>query len=348
MIEIAGDQDIAAPVVVTIPAAADPLLCKVSLPLCAVFHPLGFSVEIRTNEKAVLDAAIDSWGQLTRRRDVPPMRIEVVVEEETGSLECPSAPTVRAQDYLLSIVADGRNQAICDLKAGAAYMWLSRAAVAHRSYLRYHFLDSAALVLLTARYTTPIHAACVSRNGRGVLLCGDSGAGKSTLAYGCARAGWLYTSDDASYIVRDVPRARVIGNARQFRFRSSARELFPELRGRALTPRAQGKPSIEVATSDIAGIRAAEEADVHFIVFLRRRPGAIAELIPVASEDAMEWFHRALYQTDEIQRLQAESLQQFSGVDAYELHYSSLRAAVELLDELTDGRAEREAGKSDR
>src|SRR5271168_4907051 len=41
----------------TRPLANDPLLCKMELPLRAVFYPLGFAVEISTNSQAVLDAA---------------------------------------------------------------------------------------------------------------------------------------------------------------------------------------------------------------------------------------------------------------------------------------------------
>ena len=35
----------------------DPLLSNVELPFCAIFYPIGFAVEIRTNDKAVLAAA---------------------------------------------------------------------------------------------------------------------------------------------------------------------------------------------------------------------------------------------------------------------------------------------------
>src|SRR5580704_4599297 len=45
----------------------DPLLCKVPMPLRAVFYPLGFAFEIITNSQAVLDAANEGWGHSKQR-----------------------------------------------------------------------------------------------------------------------------------------------------------------------------------------------------------------------------------------------------------------------------------------
>jgi len=311
----------------------DPLLCKVSLPLQAVFYPLGFAVEISTNSQSVLDAAEESWGALRQRYAGSPLRLRIGVVE-TGPEECPPAPVARAQRHLLSIVANSHNQAICDLREGFAFVWVNRSAVRHRSYLRYHFLESVALVLLSTSYVVPIHAACVSRYGCGMLLCGTSGAGKSSLAYGCARSGWTYTSDDASYLLRDGDRPRIIGNSRQFRFRPSAKALFPELRGRDLTPRAQGKPSIEVPISDLPRIVTAEEATPRYIIFLNRRTSKTAELRPLSSEIAMEYFCQNVYPTEEIGQMQIAALEYLSTMQAYELSYSTLSQAVDRLERL--------------
>ena len=86
------------------------------------------------------------------------------------------------------------------------------AAADSARYLRYFFLEAAALSMISSLRAFPVHGACVRAGGKGVLLCGDSGEGKSTLAYAGARAGWTYVSDDATYI-RDGPR-RSTGNGK--------------------------------------------------------------------------------------------------------------------------------------
>lgn len=311
----------------------DPLRCKVALPLRATFYPLGFAVEVITNSHAVLDSADESWGHLRQRHWKPLLQLRITVAEE-GFADCPPAPVVRAHRHLLCIVADAHNQAICDLSTGFACAWLSRSAVQYRSYLRYHFMEAAALVLISTSYATAIHAACVSRHGKGMLLCGDSGAGKSSLAYACARAGWTYTSDDSSYLLCDGNPPNVIGNSHQVRFRPSANDLFPELHGRGITPRAEGKPSIEVPTSDLPGIVTADEAKVHYIIFLNRQPGAVAELVPVSKALALQRFQQALYPVEEIRERQAADLQRLFVAEIYELRYRDLHHAVDRLDRL--------------
>src|SRR5271155_5691685 len=207
--------------------SGDPLLRNVDLPLRRVFHPLGFSVEVITNAEEVLAAAEESWSSLAMMFPEPPLELRIAVSESRSGT-CPPAPVYRAQKNLLSVVADAQNFAVCDRDHGFAFAWIDRELLGHRGYLRYHFLESIALNLLSSFYVTPLHAACVEFAGKGVLLCGNSGAGKSSLAFACARAGWKYISDDASYLVHRETTRRIAGNARQVRLRPSARELFPE------------------------------------------------------------------------------------------------------------------------
>lgn len=313
----------------------DPLQCKVPLEFQATFYPLGFAVEIATNSQDVLDAAAESWGSTPLRYIRPPLRLHVVALDR-GLAACPPAPVVRAQRHLLSIVADSHNHAICDLREGFACVYVNRGAIRHRNYLRYHLLESPALSLISTRYVVPIHAACVSRYGCGILLCGPSGVGKSTLAYACARAGWTYTTDDASQLLLDAGRAYFVGISSQFRFRPSARELFPELHGHILTPHAKGKPSMEVPVSDLPGIAAADEAAAHYAIFLNRQPSATARLRPMSRDIARDYFREGVdvFPPEAIGQSLLAALNYLSDIDSYELLYSDLSQAVELLDQL--------------
>ena len=312
------------------------LLCNMDLPLRGVFYPLGFAVEIITNEQAVLDAANDSWGSLRPRQINSMVQIRISVSAGGGH-ECPPTPVFRANRYLFSIVADADNQAILDLNAGFASVWLNQATIRHSLYLRYHFLEGAAYVLLCASAVTALHAACVSRYGRGVLLCGDSGAGKSSLSYACARAGWTYTSDDASYLLHDTAHPRVVGNSHQVRFRPTAKALFPELEGRGITPRAEGKPSIEVPISEFAGLITANEVRIDFIVYLNRGASEVGELIPLPDGTAIERIRKDFYPIDEIRAVHDKAVQVLSGVPAYELRYRDFDQAIGQLDRLVRG-----------
>ena len=310
-----------------------------NLPCKDVFHPLGFGVEVSTNEPEVLNSAAELWGRFQARQIASTVQIRIVVSESL-SPECPPAPAYRGHQYLMSLVADSNNYAICDLRSGFGFACISRAALQHSLYFQYHFLEAMALGILSSIHAPALHAACVSLRGQGYLLCGPSGAGKSTLAYACARAGFSYIADDASYLIRDTKPPRVVGQSHKIRFRPDSRELFPELRHRELTPRMEGKPSIEIPTAELIGIKTAHEATIHHLIVLDRHATVAAQLTSLPIHVALERFHANLYPTRELRRDQIASLEPLGYARAYKLRYSSLDDAIICLKSLSLVRAD--------
>lgn len=314
----------------------DSLLCDMELPLRRTFYPLGFAVEIITNDPDVLEAAQESFGHRRLRRGSATLRVHIGISEG-GESGCPPEPTRRIHNHLCSLVADAHNQALLDLKTCTTFVWLTRRALKNGLYFRYNFLEKVVYLLLGASVVTDVHAACVSKHGKGILLCGDSGAGKSTLAYACARAGWTYTSDDTSYLINGSEVPRVIGHSHRVRFRPAAKDLFPELASREVTPRMEGKPSIEIPVSELPHLIAASEARVHSIVYLNRHPEAIVRLVPLPTGTATQRICKELFSAGEIRAKHEKILEVLTSVPAYELHYCDLDDAIDQLDLLVLG-----------
>lgn len=313
----------------------DALRSDMELPLRDMFYPLGYPVEILTNDLAVLECARETFAHARPSRTAPALQVRIGVSQESG-LECPPAPTRREYNHLYSLVADADNQALLDLETGINFTWLTQAAVSNRIYLRYNFLEKIAYLLLGASVVTDLHAACVSKHGQGILLCGDSGAGKSTLAYACARRGWTYTSDDTSYLINVSHPPCVIGHSHRARFRPSAKLLFPELEHHQVT-RLGGKPSIEVPVSELPVSSTATEATVGFVVYLNRYPSAEAKLVALPNGTATQRACRDLYSAGEIRARHERILEVLSDIPTYELQYCNLYEGVEALDRLTSG-----------
>jgi hypothetical protein len=74
-----------------------------------------------------------------------------------------------------------------------------------------------------------LHAGCLARSGRGVLLAGPSGSGKSTLALALALAGLDYLADDLVFLAPDDERLRVYGVRDVVGLTAATRARFPEL-----------------------------------------------------------------------------------------------------------------------
>src|ERR1700733_1155235 len=312
-------------------AYADPMMARTELPLQQTFYPFGFPLQVLTNSEEVLDAAHESWHGFRQLFDMEPIRFHVGVTEG-GSVECPPAPTSRVREHLCSHVADGENFAVSDAARLFSFIWLAQSTLAYRSYVRYFILESSAMFHLAARHSIGIHAACVELDGNGILFCGDSGAGKSTLAYACARAGWTYITDDASFLVNGRDDSLVVGNCRQVRFRPPAADLFPELQGRPVLQRAEiGKPSIELSTAPFSHLSTSFSSPVKNIVFLNRTHHQQPELVGFPRDVARAFILQRGLGITEVVDMQVAGVDRLLDRGIYELRYSDLDWAVERL-----------------
>jgi hypothetical protein len=317
----------------------DPLLTRTPLEHELLCFPYGFPARIRSNSRLIMDAAEVSWSGCGQRFEVPPIEIRLLVSD-SHSPGLRDAPVFRSQGHLISIAGDSENFAVLDLRGGFSFGWVTKNTAANAEYLRQCFLDVMIYPLLETRHMATVHAACVNRNGKGVLLAGDSGAGKSSLSYACARRGWTYISDDTSAFIRSAPRPLVIGRPQKFRFCEEAGDLFPEFRGRQSTVRMYGKPTIEVRTSTLEGLRTADQSPVDYVIFLNRRAyeGGPPALLAISPELAWGQLRKSLWEV-EVPEFQErhDALRRLLAIPAWELRYGDLGAAVALLEQLVEG-----------
>jgi hypothetical protein len=302
------------------------------LSLKAVYYPLGFPTEVRTNSSEALEIIDTLWNKFQQQWDTEPIISEIHMVEDDSS-ECPPEPVYRIVRPLLLGIADGSNYSIADMERDRVQIVVSRAALRHKLYAGYFLLAASGSITAT-RYATPIHAGCVAFDGKGVLLCGDSGAGKSTLSYACARAGWTYISDDGTYLINHRNDRLVTGDCHRVRFRPTAAELFPEIRGLEITPRAAGKPSIELPTAPMSHIRRAQTANAEFLVFLNRRSGKSPQLVPYCKGVARNFARQSLFSLPKARAMQHQAIDRLLEADVFELHYSDLDWAIQRLEQL--------------
>jgi hypothetical protein len=314
--------------------APDPLRYKVALPIQRVLHPLGFPVRIETNNAAILAVAEQNWGASEPRFSTPAVTVRVAVSDAARTA-FPPVPEYRAQGHLLAIVSDAGNFAMCDLSTGFAFCWLTPDVVASQVWMRHYFLDAMVYCALTNLYVTAVHAACIAKNGRGILLCARSGVGKSVLALASARKGWTFVADDVVYVRRDIDNAEVLGRPDRLKLLPSALAIFPEARTFACGPDQNGAPFIEVVTTDL-GLATARECRIESLIFLKRP--APLQLAPVNAGDAFVRLIADIPLFEEsVHQAHRRSIRMLSQLRAFELGYDSLDDAVGILDELAGG-----------
>jgi hypothetical protein len=316
-------------------AVSDPLCSFLPLPFRHVLFPYGFPIHIKCNEETVIRLAEQTWGSFQQRSRDAPIEIRFLVSAPPVRRR-PGPPVFRAQANLLSIVADAHNFACCDLAAGFGFACVTRGTVSNGDYLRYHFLEAIVYSLLNAKHLVAVHAACVTKDGHGVLLVGNSGAGKSSFAYACMRRGWTYVSDDASLLPRRRTGRVIVGNPQTFRFRPTASILFPELQGQ--TKVRNGKPTVEVRTENLRDSKTANECTVDYVIFLNRLEDRVdtPTLASVPQGEAL----RRLCQEDvwpielSIQQERVQAIERLLDAELFVLTYREFDPAIDLLEQV--------------
>jgi len=293
------------------------------------FFPHGCPIEVKTNSSVVLELLEEKWGKFGQQHDTEPICMEVSVVKG-GSNACPPEPSYRIALPLFFTVADADNYSVVDFQRKTAQICLTEAALSHRLYVNY-FLLGTPVTCIATHYLTPVHAGCVALDGRGILLCGDSGAGKSTLSYACARKGWSYISDDGSFLVNDGKDRTVTGNCHQVRLRPTAAELFHEIEGLKVTPRAAGKPSVELPTANFPRLRCENATRIDYIVFLNRRANGRPKLVPYRKDVARYFMRQVLYGLPETMAIQYEAIERLLTVEVFEMRYQDLDWAIDRL-----------------
>ena len=298
----------------------------------AEFYPLGFPVEVSTNSAAVLDAAQQCWSGWSQAFHRPPIEIRVIAH-----LDGPvpgREPVYRAQKNLFTITADSSNFAICDVASGYCFSCVTP-SVAESPYFRNHLLETMAYFTLDYLHITIVHAGCVARNGRGVMLCGEPGAGKSCLAYSCVKRGWTLISDDFSALLREPRGNTVIGRPMRMRFRPAAFNLFPELANfeSSITP--FGKHMFDLRTGAIPHVQTARCSVAEKIVFLDRRDSGVAELVPMNPAEALSRIeYDRPYWDAPVSGDHRANLEAILSRGVHTLRYSHFDDAIQILESL--------------
>ncbi len=196
---------------------------------------MGVRVRFRSSSEridATVERAFGHWRALPAAHIDPGAPLDITLIERPASAPAGRLTTHYGSGWL--IVSDGDSTLTACIDRGAAFALVSAALVDDERRFRHEIVECAALLLVSRRDRTPVHASSVVRHGVAVAFVGASGAGKSTLTYACLRAGFDLLSEDVLHCSRH-PVRRYWGNGGQVRLMPDSARWFPELE--SLEPR---------------------------------------------------------------------------------------------------------------
>jgi hypothetical protein len=181
---------------------------------------LGGRFRFESNSPQLLRLVDSAYSGLPRHRlsAVPPrLRVRLLLRpNEQPRLhrrtEPPPVSMLCGPGYLGG-ATDSSNFVVMSPSERSALVVLSRQMLRFPYHARYEFIEFAVFTLASrCQGLASLHAACVGRAGRGILLMGPSGSGKSTVTLHCLLQGCDILSEDGVFVAPDTMLATGVAN----------------------------------------------------------------------------------------------------------------------------------------
>jgi hypothetical protein len=179
---------------------------------------LGCRVEFESNSEELLRLVRDAYAGLPPQRFAavaPQLKVRLLLTADTpvhSPSEPPPLAMVAGAGFLGGATASS-NFVVLSPAQRTALLVVSATMLRFPYHTRYELIEFAVFTLAArVQQLVPLHAACVGRHGRGVLLMGESGSGKSTVSLLCLLAGFEFLSEDSVFIMPDTLLATGVTN----------------------------------------------------------------------------------------------------------------------------------------
>ncbi len=268
-------------------------------PLLVSEQILGGRFRFESASEALLRLVEAAYGGLPRHglpNAAPEFRVGLRLLTRQRAAAGIEPPPVQAQTEsdLPCAVIDASNYAVVAPEQRLATVVASEDMLAHPYHLRYGLIEFA-VCILAARCIglVPLHAACVGRAGRGVLLLGASGSGKSTLALHGMLQGLELLAEDAVFVQPESMLATGVANYLHVT-RDALRFLDAETRrwitGAPVIRRRSGVEKFEADLRLGPGRPAAGPLELVGAVFVSGEPADDPEVLlnPIDADSAVE------------------------------------------------------------
>ena len=243
------------------------------LVLRGTIQVVGRTGSVATNDQGLLDVlrCICASGSV----DACAFSLQVLVHEGVSLPD--DLPYFRGLHHLVFVKFGPLNLFVFNVLTRSVKAVITRELVRDHAFWQQRLLPIAVGVFGAGIGVLPLHAACLSFDGRGVLIAGASGTGKSTLSLALAKNGADFISDDWTYLTYDDAELCAHGLSAPIKLLPDAADHFPELSRHELRISLNGELAYELPPGDSLKLRVERECHPDCLMFYERagQPGFI-------------------------------------------------------------------------
>jgi hypothetical protein len=254
------------------------------------FQVAGSVWQIASNAPEILTAARETFQPVGDTNVPAALTIRFFVDPEIHESAPWPEPHFRGLDHLVYAAYSSGSSMLIDLRRRRVLGLISPAMASDSTYWKRALLPILLGVTCASLGISPLHCACLVRNGRGLILGGASGAGKSTLALQLALKKFAYLSDDWTYFSKSGPRLLAWGLPIPVKLLPDAINYFPELNNAKLAPSLNGELAYEVDPVTMFGVDRSLCCEPQWLIFIERTAEARAVFRRISSKEAFSRF----------------------------------------------------------
>jgi hypothetical protein len=243
----------------------------------------GTRCEITTNSRD-LGPTLSAWHATATESSVNSFSMRILATDALAGSA--GRPHFRGLHHVVIASFGADNVFIFDLLRHKVAATISGSIARDRRFWDEVLLPIAVGVLGATLGVVPVHCACLSEHGDGLLLAGNSGAGKSTLSVALAQAGLDYVSDDWTFLSRKNEKLVAHGISPTVKLLPDAIRHFPDLAQQRVCTSLNGEPAYEVGIADAFGSSIERQCRPRWFVFLERTLVTGSDFIPISTQQA--------------------------------------------------------------
>jgi hypothetical protein len=259
---------------------------KVALPLAARFMVAGSTWMISSNSEEILTAAQETFQPAGDGSSMTDLWVSIYVDFEVPDQPRWPQPRFRALDHLYFAMYGPGDSMLVDQQRRRAVGLFSSSTARDLSYWKRVILPVLLGIASASIGVTPLHCACLVKNGHGLLIGGESEAGKSTLALSLSLNGFAYLSDDWTYFSQSGNEVCAWGLPTPVKLLPDAVKYFPQLAALEPAISQNGELAFEVDPVETFGVSRSLSCEPRWLVFVERTQEPCAVFKPIGSAEA--------------------------------------------------------------
>jgi hypothetical protein len=291
-------------------------------PLSEGYVAAGAICSFSTNSEQLLEAARDTFLPV----EMPPVSVDFslrlwVDNADTARPPWPR-PYVRGLGHLVFAGFDAGSSVLADLRTCRVIGRFSGAMAADATHWKRVIFPMLLSILAGSVGLVELHASCVARDQRGLILIGPSHSGKSTLAMALTETGFRFLSDDRTFCSLRQGRLSAWGLPRPIKLRREAATWFENFRNREPTDVQNGERVFHCEPNQAIRKQHDPKCEPRLLVFLERQQGSGFYMSPMRCSEVRSRIEKELLaEAPEAVRNQAETINGLLSLPCYTLQY---------------------------